>query len=86
MNKNYYEHHIRIISGDPAFLPVSICMHESHMYVTDAGNDEVRVVHIKSGELVAKISGGYLCRPEGITIDKDGYVYVTRHYSKVVMF
>ena len=80
------ERHIRTISGDPAFQPVSIYMHENHIYVTDEGNNEVRVMNNKSGELVAKFGGGYLYKPEGITIDKDGYVYVTSHFSRVVIF
>ena len=56
------------------------------MYVTDEGSDEVRVMNITSGELVTKFGSGYLYGPEGITIDKDGYVYVTSHFSKLVIF
>ena len=80
------ERHVRTISGEPAFQPVSIHIHDSHMYVTDEGSDEVRVMNITSGELVTKFGSGYLYGPEGITIDKDGYVYVTSHFSKVVIF
>ena len=78
--------YIRTIMGDQVFKPVSIHMHGSHMYVTDEGNHEVRVMNIKSGELVAKFGRGYLFHPEGITIDKDGFVYVTSHLSKIVIF
>ena len=80
------ERHIRTISGDQKFKPVSLYMHKSYMYVTDEGNHEVRVISIKSGEVLAKFGRGYLNHPEGITIDKDGFVYVTSEYSKIVVF
>ena len=32
------------------------------------------------------VGRGHLSNPEGITIDEDGYVYVTSQYSKIVVF
>ena len=61
-------------------------MHESHMYVTDAGNDEVNVVNLKSGDFIVNFGSRYLYGSEGITIEKDGFVYITSHYSKIVVF
>ena len=80
------ECHIHTIRGDAAFQPVSLFMHGSHMYVTDDGNHEVRVMNIESREFIAKFGSEYLYNPEGITIDKDGFVYVTSHSSKIVIF
>ena len=80
------ERHIHTIKGDAAFLPVSLFIHGTHMYVTDAGNHEVRVVDVELREFVTKFGSKYLCDPEGITIDKDGFVYVTSHLSKIVIF
>ena len=39
-----------------------------------------------SGELVAQVGEGYLQTPEGIAIDEDGYVYVTSHQTKILIF
>jgi tripartite motif-containing protein 2/3/tripartite motif-containing protein 71 len=80
------ECHIHTIQGDEAFKPVSLFIHGNHMYVTDEGHHEVRVVDIESKAFISKFGNGYLHRPEGITIDRDGFVYVTSHYSKIVIF
>ena len=58
-------------------------MHGSHMYVTDEGNHEVRVINIESREFITNFGSEYLYNPEGITIDRDGFVYVTSHSSKI---
>ena len=60
-------------------------MHEDHVYVTDELNHQVMVMNAL-GEVVAKFGSGYLNSPEGITIDKDGFVYITSDYSKIIMF
>ena len=39
-----------------------------------------------TGEAIATFGGGILRNPEGITMDKDGFVYVTSHYSKIFVF
>ena len=56
-----------------------------NIYVTDYGNDCVYVMNT-SGEVIATFGSGYLRRPEGITMDKAGFVYVTSDSSKIVVF
>ena len=75
------ERHIHTIQGDATFQPVSLFTHGNHMYVTDSGHHEVRVIDTESREFILKFGYGDLRSPEGITIDKDGFVYVTSHYS-----
>ena len=57
-------------------------MHKDHMYVTDYFNHYVVVMSL-TGEIVAKFGGEFLHEPEGITVDNDGFVYVTSHHSKI---
>ena len=78
--------HTIIIKGDAVFHPVSLFTHGNHMYVTDVGYHEVRVIDTESREFISKFGNGYLHNPEGITIDQDGFVYVTSHSSKIVIF
>ena len=68
----YNERHICTI-GDQALQPVSLFMHGDHVYVTDELNHQVMVMNTL-GEVVTKFGSGYLNSPEGITIDKDGFV------------
>jgi DNA-binding beta-propeller fold protein YncE len=56
------------------------------MYVTDDGHDEVRVIDTESREFISKFGNEYLRTPEGITIDRDGFVYVTSHHSRIAVF
>ena len=67
------------------FRPVSLLVHDKNLYVTDAGNHSVWVMST-TGETIATFGGGILRSPEGITMDKDGFVYVTSHYSMIFMF
>ena len=80
------ECHIRnIIPGTQrinTFRPVSLLMHNENIYVTDANNHKVWVMRT-SGEVLATLG---VRRPEGITMDKAGFVYVTSDYSKIVVF
>ena len=39
-----------------------------------------------SGEVIATFGNGHLKNPEGITIDKAGFVHVTSHHSKIIVF
>ena len=54
--------------------------------MTDYGHHEVRVIDTRSREFITKFGNEYLYKPEGITIDRDGFVYVTSHSSKIVIF
>ena len=67
------------------FQPVSLLMHSESIYVTDHGNHCVYVMNT-SGETIATFGDGHLRHPEGIAMNKDGFVYVTSHASKIVMF
>ena len=77
------ERHIHTIKGDAVFEPVSLFTHGNHMYVTDGGHHEVRVIDTESREFISRFGNGY---SEGITIDQDGFVYVTSHHFKIVIF
>ena len=84
------EHHIHTIGNQrhcPIKLgrPLSLLMHDNHIYVTNYFRNNVVVMNM-SGEIIATFGEEYLERPEGITVDKDGFVYVTSHYSKIVVF
>ena len=80
------EHHIRSIGNNIlGFEPVSLLMHNENIYVTDFYNHCVYVINT-SGEVIATFGNGYLRNPEGITMDKDGFVYVTSDQSKIVVF
>ena len=83
------EHHIHtIVPEDPKvnlFLPVSLIMHDENLYVTDRFSRKVWVINT-SGEVITTFGDGYLREPEGITMDKAGFVYVTSHKEKIVIF
>ena len=83
---SHSERHIHTIKGDAAFEPVGLFTHGNHIYVTDGGHHEVRVIDTESREFISKFGNEYLLKPEGITIDRDGFVYVTSHHSKIVIF
>jgi sugar lactone lactonase YvrE len=80
------ERHIHTMKEDAVFKPVSLFTHGNHMYVTDIGHHEIRVIDTESREFISKFGNGYLFKPEGITIDRDGFVYVTSHHSKIIIF
>ena len=69
-----------ILFKEPKKLPCD------HVYcIRSANNHKVWVMNM-SGEVVATFGGGFLRRPEGITIDGAGFVYVTSDHSKIVKF
>ena len=83
------EYHIRTVApNDPKvnlFLPVSMIMHDENMYVTDRYNHKVWVMST-SGEVITTFGDGILKEPEGITMDKAGFVYVTSGKKEIVVF
>ena len=83
---SHSERHIHTIKGDAVFKPVSLFTHGNHMYVTDGSHHEVRVIDTESREFISKFGNEYLLKPEGVTIDRDGFVYVTSHHSRIVVF
>ena len=91
-------HRVQVFSSEELFLfaigdhrskplcdPVSLSIYKELLFVTEIYSHRVSVV-TPSGELVSRFGEGYLQNPEGITIDEDGYVYVTSHHSKILMF
>ena len=85
------EWHICIITpgnqsfGVSTFRPVSLLIHNEDIYVTDANNHKVWVMNT-SGQVVATFGSGFLKRPEGITVDSAGFIYVTSDHSKIIKF
>ena len=71
--------------GNPFYRPISLVFYKELVYVTDIGGHHVSVI-TPSGEHVARFGEGYLKKPEGIAIDEDGYVYVTSHQTKILIF
>ena len=87
---NPQERYVRII-GYKRFgskeLEEPVNMHIVHdlLFVTEYQKNHVTVFKT-SGELVTIFGKGVLQQPEGIEVDTDGYVYVTSHYSKLLVF
>ena len=81
------EYHIRNINRARVgmFRPISLLVHDEKLYVTDSSNNKVWVMNT-SGEIIATFGDGMLRSPGGITMDKDGFVYITSHYSKIFVF
>ena len=83
------ERHALMISSQKdssiKFDPVRLLMHKDYIYVTDYFNHYIVVMSL-NGETVAKFGGEFLHEPEGITVDSNGFVYVTSHHSKIIVF
>ena len=83
------ERHTLTISGQKEssikFDPVRLLIHKEHIYITDYFNHYIIVMSL-TGETVTKFGGEFLHEPEGITVDSNGFVYVTSHHSKIVVF
>ena len=84
------DQHIRVIGnqalGNSKFNnPLSICIHNNFIYVTDYYNHRVVVMNQK-GECITTFGVGYLKKPGSIAINQDGFVYVISNYSKIVIF
>ena len=71
----------------PGELNKPICIHASGqlLYITEPTNNRVSVFHT-SGQFITTFGEDYLNEPEGITIDEDGFVYVTSHKRNVLVF
>ena len=86
----HMEHHIRTITSGKmkikSFRPVTLLIHHEYMYVTDWHNHTVLVMNTLGERLITTFGKGYLRKPEGITVDKAGFVYVTSDFSKIVVF
>ena len=79
------EHFVRFIRHKKLNDPLNMCIINDFLFVTDV--KKCRIVVLKtSGEFVTTIGDGTLDYPEGIQVDQDGYVYVTSHRSKIVVY
>ena len=65
--------------------PVGLLIHYDHIYTTDYHNDRVLVMKL-SGDIVTTFGKEYLKFPEGITVDEDGFLYITSDHSKIIVF
>jgi len=65
--------------------PVCIAVRGQLLYLTEYRNNRVSVFHT-SGQFITTFGDEYLYYPEGLTIDEDGFVYVTSHHSKIFVF
>ncbi len=81
--------HVRKIDSDrrESPLPVSVAVHRSMVYVTDAANYRV-LVFKTTGESVAKFGDELTLffTPESIAIDENGFVYVSDNETRIVKF
>lgn len=95
-----YNHRIQVMNPDGKFLhtfgkkgsapgellrPLCIVVRGQLLYLTEYRNNRVSVFHT-SGQFITTFGDEYLDSPEGITIDEDGFVYVTSHKKTVFVF
>ena len=66
-------------------FPGSAAVHRDMIYITDYGNKRISVFKL-SGEFVSTFGEGILSHPECLTIDDNGFVYVSDDRSKIVKF
>ena len=65
--------------------PLNMHVLNDLMFVTEFQKNHITVFKT-SGELVTTFGKGVIQQPEGLEVDIDGYVYVTSHFSKMVIF
>ena len=66
-------------------VPLSMVIYNKLIFITEYENHRVSIL-TTAGKLVHTFGSQHLFEPEGITIDEDGYVYVTSHQSKILVF
>ena len=66
-------------------FPVTAKVYNNLLYVTDPEPNCIVVLTL-DGNLVGSFGHGQLIRPEGITMDDDGYVYVSNGRKNVLVF
>ena len=67
------------------YIPVTTAVFDNLLYVTDFENHCV-VIFTLGGNFVGSFGHGHLCSPEGLTIDDDGYFYITNNRMNVMVF
>ena len=79
------ESHLYTIQHINLSTPTGLLIHDDHIYVTDYHNHRVMVLTI-AGEFVTTFGSEHVKFPEGITVDEDGFLYITSDHSKIVVF
>ena len=66
-------------------MPQKIKIFRGYIYTTEYQMNSVCVFTV-AGDFVTTFGQGHITHPEGIAIDKDGYVYVTSNKESIVVF
>ena len=72
----------------PGELQGPVCIHideDDRIFVTEHDNSRISVFG-SSGQFLANFGQRYLSHPKGLTVDQDGFVYVTHSDQNVVVF
>ena len=66
-------------------MPHKIEIFKGYVYTTEYQKNSVCVFTV-AGEIVTTFGEEHLTHPEGIAIDKDGYIYVTSNKERIIVF
>lgn len=72
----------------PGELKNPVCIHiddNDQIFVTEFSNNRISVFNT-SGQFLATFGERYLSNPEGLTVDQDGFVYVSHSRQNVLVF
>ena len=72
----------------PGELMNPVCIHideDDQIFVTEYDNNRISVF-TTAGQFVASFGQRYLIHPEGLTVDQDGFVYVSHSGKQVTVF
>lgn len=72
----------------PGELQNPVCIHideDDQIFVTEYDNNRISVF-TTSGQFLASFGQRYLINPEGLTVDQDGFVYVSHYQYNVLIF
>lgn len=88
-NTNWkFQHTIGKKGTGPGELKQPVCIHiddDDHIFVTEYSNNRISVFNT-SGQFLATFGERYLSNPEGVTVDQDGFVYVSHSRQNVLVF
>ena len=79
------ESHLYTIEHKNLRTPTGLLIHDNHIYVTDYHNHRVVVLTL-AGDSVTTFGSEHMKFPEGITVDEDGFLYITSDHSTIVVF
>lgn len=88
-NENWkFQHTIGKKGNGPGELQNPVCIHiddYDQIFVTEYENHRISVFST-SGQFLATFGERYLNHPEGLTVDQDGFVYVSHSRKNVLVF